>query len=425
MLAAEASGARMQFAAIAVLDGAPTVGQVRSLLASRISAVPRLRQRLVRVPRGRPVWVDDREFDLSGQVEPLTCAPPGDRAALLAAVARIVEERLTLARPPWRIVLIGGLAAGRSALLIVLHHVVADGLAGLAVLSRLVDDAGSAAAHTPAAVPQHRLADARRRTVARRRIGGPARLRAGAKELLRGGIRGAPACSLNARPVGPRRAIGVAQAELAPLVAVAKASGGTVNDVALTAVTGALRELLARGGERPDRLVVSIPVTARSRDEGAELGNRVGVLPVSLPLAGPPRRRLSTVAEITRARKSDVPGASAALYGPFARALAAVGAFGWFIGRQRLVNTFVTDIRGPDEPLTFGGHRIAELIPVAPVSGNVGVGFAVLGYAGRLYVTVVADADRYPEVDGLAGLVQAQLDELVGSGPRRPDARPR
>ena len=89
------------------------------------------------------------------------------------------------------------------------------------------------------------------------------------------------------------------------------------------------------------------------------------------------------------------------------------------------MNTFVTDIRGPDEPLTFGGHRIAELIPVAPVSGNVGVGFAVLGYAGRLYVTVVADADRYPEVDGLAGLVQAQLDELVGSGPRRPDARPR
>ena len=274
------------------------------------------------------------------------------------------------------------MAAGRSALLIVLHHVVADGLAGLAVLSRLVDDAGSAAAHTPAAVPQHRLADAPRRAVARRRIGGPARLRAGAKELLRGGIRGAPACSLNARPVGPRRAIGVAQAELAPLVAVAKASGGTVNDVALTAVTGALGELLARRRERPDRLVVSIPVTARSRDEGAELGNRVGVLPVSLPLAGPPRRRLSTVAEIIRARKSDVPGASAALYGPFARALAAVGAFGWFIGRQRLVNTFVTDIRGPDEPLTFGGHRIAELIPVAPVSGNVGVGFAVCKHEG-------------------------------------------
>ena len=222
--------------------------------------------------------------------------------------------------------------------------------------------------------------------------------------------------------MGPRRAIGVAQVELAPLVAVAKAAGGTVNDVALTAVTGAVQELLACRGERPARLVVSVPVAAHGRD--GELGNRVGVLPVSLPLAGSAGERLPVVAAITRARKTDVPGASAALYGPFARALARVGAFGWFIGRQRLVNTFVTDIRGPAEVLTFGGHRIVDLIPVSPISGNVGVGFAVLGYAGRLFVTVVADADRCPEVDGLAVLVRAQLDELGGSG-SRPDAGPR
>jgi hypothetical protein len=159
-----------------------------------------------------------------------------------------------------------------------------------------------------------------------------------------------------------------------------------------------------------------------------ELGNRVGVLPVALPLAGSPRQRLPLVAAITRARKTAMPGASAALYGPVARALAGVGAFGWLIGHQRLVNTFVTNIRGPAEPLLFGGLRIAELVPVSSVSGNVGVGFAVLGYAGTLAVTVVADADRCPDVDRLAALVQGQLDELASppvpvAGTARP-ARP-
>jgi WS/DGAT/MGAT family acyltransferase len=427
ILAAEASGARMQFAAIAVLDGAPTPAEVWALLASRIDAVPRLRQRLVRVSPGRPIWLGDPAFELADHVGSMTCPPAGGRAALLAAAARIVEERLSLARPPWRMVVIGGLdpgsVGGRSALVIVLHHVLADGLAGLTILSRLVDGAEPRTVGPP--VGARPRTTGRRRAGTRRLIGRAALLRAGAAELLRDGTRGAPACSINAGPVGPRRALGVAHAELAPLIAAAKAAGGTVNDVALTAVTGALRDLLAARGERPDRLVVSIPITARRRAEVAELGNRTGVLPVSLPQVGSPRERLPVVAEITRSRKTDSPGASAAWYGPFARALAGVGAFGWFIGHQRLVNTFVTNVRGPAQPQAFGGRRIVELIPVSPISGNVGVGFAVLSYAGRLSMTVVADADRCPDVDRLAALVQAQLDELSAApAPVAGTARP-
>ena len=414
ILAAEASGARMQFAAIAVLDDAPPPAAMRELLTSRIDAVPRLRQRLVRVPHGRPIWLGDPAFEPADHVKSLSCPPPGDRRALLAVTATIVEERLSLARPPWRMVVIDGLdpgsVGGRSALVIVLHHVLADGLGGLAILGRLTDVPGSVA-RSPV-TPAPRTAD-RRRTGPRRWIDGSARLHAGAVELLRDGTRGAPACSISAGPVGPRRALGTARAELAPLIAAAKEAGGTVNDLALTAVTGALEELLRSRGERLDRLVVSIPVTARRRAKIAELGNRTGVLPVSLPLGGRPRDRLREVARITRARKTDRPGASAALYGPFARALAAVGAFGWFIGHQRLVNTFVTNVRGPSEPLVFGRNRITELVPVSPISGNVGVGFALLSYAGRLSITVVADADRCPDVDRLAALVRTQLDELA------------
>ncbi|HEY5878711.1 MAG TPA: wax ester/triacylglycerol synthase domain-containing protein [Nakamurella sp.] len=422
-LAQEASGARMQFAAVAVLDGAPGLGDLRGLIESRLGAVPRLRQRLVRVPYGRPIWVDDPDFDIGRQIDELPCRSPGDRPALLAAVADIIERRMTLTRPPWRITLVRGLSGGRAALVIVLHHVLADGLAGLAVLSRLVDGGGAGGRPRTARWPTAAEVRADARAEHRRRIaaspGLPGRLRAAAAELLRGGTGTAPRCSINAGPVGQRRALAVAQVDLAAVAATARLVGGTVNDVVLTAVTAALACVLAGQGERLERLIVSVPISARRRADTVELGNRVGVLPVSLPLAGPTGERLAAVAAVTRSRKTETPGASTALLGPFVRALAAIGVFGAFIGHQRLVNTFVTNVRGPREPLSLGGCRIAELIPVSAISGNVGVAFAVLSYAGRLTVTVVADPDRCPDLERLAGLLQAQLDDLAA--PARPE----
>jgi WS/DGAT/MGAT family acyltransferase len=416
-LAAEASGARMQFAAVAVLDGAPSLAALRSLIGSRLAAVPRLRHRLVRVPYGRPIWMDDPDFDLRRHVLSVTCPAPGDRAALLAVTARLVTARLSLARPLWRITQVTGLTGGCSAVVIVLHHVLADGLAGLAVLSRLVDgevDAGPAPTMTrPTATELRAEARAQRRRIVADLPGLPGRLRAAAAELLDGGTGSAPRCAINAGPVGPGRALAVAEADLGAVIAAAKEVGGTVNDVVLTAATGALATFLADRDEMPDRLVVSIPITARRPADAAELGNRVGVLPVSLPVTGPPQQRLPVVAAVTRERKTETPGASTALYRPFVRVLAEVGAFGWFIGHQRLVNTFVTNLRGPRETLSLGGFRLAELIPVSAINGNVAVAFAVLSYAGRLTVTVVVDPDRCPGVDRLAELLQAQLDALV------------
>jgi len=426
-LAQEASGAWMQFAAIVVLDGSPGLGDLRALIESRLGAVPRLRQRLVRVPYGRPIWVDDAGFEIARHVDEVPCPAPGDRTALLAVAARTVQERLTLAHPPWRITLVSGLGGGRAALVIVLHHLLADGLAGLAVLSGLVDGVRVAPSPSGGAWPTAEQLRVDARAERRRRIaalpGLPGRLRAAAAELLRGGTGTAPRCSINAAPVGQRRALAVAQVDLAAVAATARLVGGTVNDVVLTAVTAALACVLAGRGERLDRLIVSVPISARRRADAAELGNRVGVLPVSLPLVGPTGERLAAVAAVTRSRKTETPGASTALLAPFVRALAAIGAFGAFIGHQRLVNTFVTNVRGPREPLSLGGCRVTELIPVSAISGNVGVAFAVLSYAGRLTVTVVADPDRCPDAARLAELVRINLGELTAStGPYQPAA---
>jgi NRPS condensation-like uncharacterized protein len=202
--------------------------------------------------------------------------------------------------------------------------------------------------------------------------------------------------------------------------AVARAHGGTVNDVVLAAVTGSLRDLLHDRGEDVDQLVVSIPISSRSRTTSQELGNAVGVLPVALPLVGAPDRRLTEIARLTRARKdsSASRGASATVLGPLFRAMARVGVLRWFMDHQHLINTLVTNVHGPDEALAFAGTAIRSVTPISIVTGNVTVAFAVLSYAGTLTITVNSDADGCPDLDHLTDLLHAALTDTTGRPPR-------
>ncbi|HEY1345832.1 MAG TPA: wax ester/triacylglycerol synthase domain-containing protein, partial [Streptosporangiaceae bacterium] len=277
----------MQIGACLLLDAGPgfDAAAVRRCLAARIQAVPRLRQRLVRTPPGcgRPVWLDDPAFDVRHHVREQRCPAPGDDDALLGLVADVVATPLPLSRPPWGAVLVTGLTGHSAALILVLHHVLADGLGGLAVLASLADgdpagpggpgDRGPP--EVPAAAPDGFPAPApSRRSLAadawagrlralRGLPGAVSRVRRSAAEL---GVRSparAARCSLN-QPTGPRRRIAVVTAGLAEVRALAHAHGGTVNDVILAAVAGAVRRLLAGRGETLPALVVSVPVSARA-----------------------------------------------------------------------------------------------------------------------------------------------------------------
>lgn len=202
--------------------------------------------------------------------------------------------------------------------------------------------------------------------------------------------------------------------DLAAIHSAAGAQGGTVNDVVLAAVAGAIRTILAARGEDVDRLVVSIPVSARRQSGVTELGNRVGVIPVAIPTTGDPLRRLAAIARITRRRKTSAPGSSAPLIGWVFRVLAKAGVYGWFVDRQRLVNTFVSNLRGPDHRMSFLGAPVVDVIPVSGISGNITVAFVALSYAGTLNVTVVADPDRCPDLEDLAEALQRELHAQVG-----------
>jgi hypothetical protein len=194
-------------------------------------------------------------------------------------------------------------------------------------------------------------------------------------------------------------------------VAAAHRREATVNDVLLVAVGGALRRLLAARGDRLDEVVVSVPVSGRTATSGQELGNRVGVLPVAVPLVADPGARLAAVRRQRARLGTSAPRASSgAVLSVLFRGLAALGVFAWFIDRQRLVHTFLTNLRGPADPLALAGCRVRRIVPVALTPGNVTVSFDVLSYAGKLMVAVVHDRDHVPDHALLRDLLE---DELV------------
>jgi WS/DGAT/MGAT family acyltransferase len=422
-LATDVGPVPMHVGAVLVLGTGPgfSVPEAQRLLGDRIRAVPRLRRRLRRAPPGcgRPFWADDPAFDLRHHLQQRPCPPPGDQRALLEVAVAVAAEPLPRSRPLWSATFVTGLADGGTGLVIVMNHVLADGIGGLAVLAQLVDEGQGPQAVTaeeegfPVPAPRAGALAADAWAGRARRLTHPAdsvrTIRQGLAEL--GGARPPrtlPPTSLN-RPTGSRRRLDVVAADLAAVRELGHAHGGTVNDVILAAVTGALRALLASRGEHLDLVTISVPVSARQQATGGQLGNQVGAMPVTLPAGGGLGIRITQIAAITRQRKTAAHGASAALLGPPFRLLAAVGLLRWFTNRQRLVQTFATNLRGPGQPLTLAGAPVQTIIPITSTTGNVPITFAALSYAGTLLITILSDPSRVPDVAELTAALRREL----------------
>src|SRR6478752_5588010 len=298
MLLTDRGQVPMNTGAILVFDAAyePGPEALRAVLADRVAAIPRLRQRVQRLPMGcgAPIWVDDADFAIDRHlVDREVVDRPADRH-LLDLAAELICERMPLEHPPWRAYLVAGSPGGRvRALVLVVHHVMADGLGGLAVLHALADPGLEPLLREfPQRRPPYRslAVDAARQRARRvRNLGAELRLGLdGVKELsaARAHPRVAGRTSLT-RPTSGRRRLSTVDVPLADLVAAAKAAGGTVNDVVLAAVTGALLGLLRSRGEDPTQLVVSVPVSGRAGTDSDLLRRSART---GLPAPRPPRR---------------------------------------------------------------------------------------------------------------------------------------
>ena len=423
MLATDRGSVPMNIGAVLEFDegDGPSPAEVCALLAERLPAIPRLRQRLLRTPPGcgRPVWVDDAGFDLTRHLTVREWSSPGGSRELLDIAAELVCRPLDRRWPLWRAGLVWNPVGERAALILVFHHVLADGLGGLAVLAALADPgARSVNRDFPRGAP--RWADLAI-DAARERLGLigslPARARraaAGFRELGIGSARPqlADRTFLN-RPTSSRRQLNRVGVELSDVVALAHRSDGTVNDVVLAALSGAVFEVLAACGEHPARLVVSVPVSGRRSATTGRLGNDTGVRPIGIPNLADDHARLAAIIAATKPNAALERASSAGPLGLAFRALSRLGLFRLFVEHQRLVHTFETNLRGPTEPVFLGGHKVRSITPAAVNPGNIGVSFDVLSYAGVLGVTVVSDPEIVTEPDYVAAELAGGFDRLL------------
>jgi diacylglycerol O-acyltransferase / wax synthase len=373
-------------------------------LASRLIRIPRMRQRLLRpgFGAGRPLWVDADDLALADHVH-ATQLPP----------AVLVCRRLDPDRPLWALYwTVDGPAV---TVVIVLHHVVADGLGGLGALGALVD--GVSIPHAPGVAPpnvRQLRADAHRRRMAALKRA-PQAMRetvAGAREM---GLtvkrpKLLPASSI-LQPTSAARELRVVDLDLAPVVEASHRQAVTVNDLILSGVSGCLEGLLSKRGEHPPEVVISVPVSGRTGN--ADVGNEVGAIPIAVPTGLGQQQRLLHIHRAMGRAKSEQRGSSAAVLGLVFRTLATVGVGNYFVNHQRLVHTFETNLRGPSAPLVMNGKILERIVPIAINPGNVGVSFDVLSYAGRLTISVVACPRTVPEIDWVAETLRAELTALL------------
>lgn len=402
-----------QVGGVLVLDGTPRPAHVQQVLVERLARLPRFTQRLQQDGSGRrPRWVPSAA-PVHERVTRATCPAPGDDDAVLALATAAVTEPLDRGGPLWRALVVDGLVGGAVAVVLVLHHVLADGLGGLSVLARLVDA-------EPVAEP---VADPAVRPGARTAAGPPV-TSVGAPDAppavpgqLAASVRarhrlGAPRTSLNV-PTGPRRVTVAVDVDLAHVKAAGRTQGATVNDVLLLVAAGSSGRLLRGRGEDVDALVVSVAVATRAPDAAHRLGNHVGVMPVRVPLHGPAAARLASVARSTRRRKGHARRTSTALVRPLFRLTVATGLYRWAIDRQRLVNVFLTNLRGPAQRLSLAGAPVRRAVPLVVGTGNVPLAVAALSHAGVLTVAVDVDPDAVPEVEAFAVALRAELDDVL------------
>jgi WS/DGAT/MGAT family acyltransferase len=415
------------------------------LISERISAVPRYRQVVKWVP-GRlanPLWVDDEDFDITYHVRRSALPRPGTDAQLRELVARLQSRPLDRSRPLWEIYLVEGLSRDRAAIVTKTHHAMVDGVSavdiGAMILDTTVEPRQTAVepwqpTRAPSAVSL--MAGAVADTI-RRPAAGVDTIRTGLLDVRRtvaravaaaGGLvsavntarRFAPPSPLNV-DIGEARRYGMARTELDDYKRVRKAYGGTVNDVVLATVAGALREWLLMRGEpvtAATTLRAMVPVSVRSSDQQGALGNRVSSYFVDLPIGEPnPVVRLHQVSYAMQAHKEagQSVGADAiiALSGfapPTIHSAAARLASGM---TKRLFNLVVTNVPGPQFPLYAAGARMLECYPVVPLAKGQAVCIGLTSYDGGVYYGLNADRDAMPDVDVLATCIEEALAELV------------
>jgi WS/DGAT/MGAT family acyltransferase len=443
-LAFEKQGAHMHVGSVLVFAGEPpSYEEFLAHVEGRLHLVPRYRQRLAFPPWGigRPQWADDAHFNPRYHVRHSALPEPGGDEELRRLAGRLFSQQLDRAKPLWELWLIEGVEDG-FAIISKTHHALVDGISGVDIATVLFDlepdppprpepplawsprpepsraalfaDSLIERAETPTG-----LARALREALAHPdRAGAEAgRAVAGLAALLAAGVAGAPPSPLNVR-IGPHRRFAWASVELGRLKAAKDALGGTVNDVVLTVVAGALRAHLFRRGRDPERMELKamVPISVRAEAERGALGNKVAAMYAPLPVgvADPVERFRFVHAAMAGLKESGQAVGAQAI-----TALAGVAAptvldqAGRLQARQRFFNLTVTNVPGPQFPLFILGRRLDAFYPQVPLVANTALGIAVMSYDGNVFFGLLGDYEAMADLDAFAADLSVAIDELA------------
>jgi diacylglycerol O-acyltransferase len=435
--------AHMHVGACAIFEGPPPpFPHFLRLIESRLGAVPRYRQRVLQVPfkQGRPVWVDETQFDLEYHVRRTALPAPGGDEELKKLVGRLFSQQLDREKPLWEMWLVEGLPDGRFAIVSKTHHCMLDGVSGVDLATVLLDTEpneqppDSIDAWTPRPPPP--LTELLVSSV-KEQLSHPLRLAkealepnsevlkllgsaaAGIKPLLGMMTQGlAPESPLN-QPIGPHRRFEMLELPLSEIKEVRAKHGGTVNDVVLATVAGALRHWL-EGREQPAQadLRVLVPVSMRSAEGRGTFGNQVSAVFCPLPVTDPnPIERLKKVSAAMKVIKESGQAVGAHALSRMADfappTLLAQAAR--LQAMTKLFNLVVTNVPGPQFALFLLGKKMLHCYPQVPLANSQNLGIALLSYDGKIGVGLLGDSDGAKDLAALRGTMIASLGELRGA----------
>jgi diacylglycerol O-acyltransferase len=447
----ERDGTHMHVASTTLFEGpAPPYVEFRDHISSRLHLVPRFRQKLRFVPfgQGRPVWVDDPHLNLAYHVRHTSLPEPGSEQQLRVLAARIFSQQLDRSKPLWELWLVEGLKGGRFAIVGKTHHCMVDGVSGVDIttvlfdvekepidqprpLERWVPEPEPSRAQLLSEALLQRAIDPREVARGVRRVmRGPRRaLRRATGAVVAAGTFAWTGIAAPRSPfnfdVGPHRRFAWVRASLADMKHVKNELGGTVNDVILAAVAGALgRYMRARGHATVGlELRAMVPVSVRTSEQHGKLGNRVTAMMASLPVwCEDPVRRLQLVRESMGDLKQSKQAMGASLLtqlADFAPPTVA-GQAARLQSRQRFFNLVVTNIPGPQFPLYLMGRRMERVFPMVPLAKNQGVCIGIMSYDGQVNFGLIGDYDGMPDLEDLARELEDSIGDLIEAAGGRP-----
>ncbi|MFI6059686.1 wax ester/triacylglycerol synthase family O-acyltransferase [Streptomyces sp. NPDC051286] len=434
----------MHLGALAVFSPAPapapgvTADAVVELLGARAAAIPRLRMRVrdVLLPVGGAAWSVDKDFDVRRHVQrvllPRDDGSPdgGFMAGATRLAGELMERPLERGLPPWEMYVISGADEGPFAVLVKLHHALADGMRAVAIGAGIFDEIaslgararGGSSARRPRPVPPRSWMPGPRQVAgfALGRIEDLSRafgVGASVVWASRLDLRGAPA--LTAISSGTRR-LATAELDGESVHRIRRVAGGTTNDVLLGVVAGALRRWMVERGERlpvadPRALV---PVSRRRPGTGAASGNRLSAYLLGLPVSeSDPWERLRTVRTAMDRNKAAGPlrgaGAVAVLADQLPSLAHRFGAPLAGSAARMLFDVLVTSVPLPRSALSLGGCPLRAVYPMAPLARGQSLAIALSTYGGRVQIGLVADGKAVPDLERLACCAEDELRELL------------